>query len=74
MSNRKSIKLLTMNQVLKVTGFKSRTTIYNRIKKNCFPPACSIGLGRVRWREQDIAHWADGLPYNLSDETKHVQE
>jgi prophage regulatory protein len=59
-----SNNLLTMDQVLKLTGFKSRTTIYNRLKKHCMPPPCSVGLGQIRWRERDIAEWIDNLRPN----------
>jgi prophage regulatory protein len=47
-----SNKLLTMDRGLNLTGFKSRTTIYNRLKKSCMPPPCYVGLGQIRWRER----------------------
>ncbi len=48
MTENKSIRLLTMKQVLRATGFKSRTTVYNQVNKDCFPKPCSLGLGRIR--------------------------
>lgn len=68
-----SINLLTMDQVLKLTGFKSRTTIYNRLKKQCMPQPCSMGLGRIRWREKDIAEWIESLPVNSQYRSQHTE-
>jgi predicted DNA-binding transcriptional regulator AlpA len=50
-----------------MTGFKSRTTVYRRIssKNNNFPQPVSVGLGRLRWRERDIADWVDNLEPRL---------
>lgn len=64
MARNDSMNLLTMSQVLQLTGFKSRTTIYNRLKKQCMPQPCSVGLGKIRWREKDIAEWIDNLQPN----------
>ena len=56
-----SPSLLTMKQFMGMIGIKSRTTVYKRLKKQCLPPPCSIGLGRLRWRERDVREWIDGL-------------
>ena len=53
--------LLTMRQVMTMTGFKSRTTVYRRLASKNLPPPVSVGLGRLRWRERDIVDWVDGL-------------
>jgi prophage regulatory protein len=52
---------LTMNQVLLITKIKSRTTLYRRVKRVSFSKPCQIGLGRIRWRERDVAQWVDLL-------------
>jgi prophage regulatory protein len=62
MADRTSNRLLTFAEVQRLAQIKSRTTIYSRLKKNCFPAPCSIGLGRVRWRESDISDWVRDLP------------
>ncbi len=56
-----SNNLLTMQQVMNLAGFKSRTTVYRRLQLDCMPQPCQIGLGRLRWRERDITMWVDGL-------------
>ena len=57
-----TIALLTMNQVLQITKIKSRATVYRRLERTAFPKPCQIGLGRIRWRERDIAEWVNSLP------------
>ena len=54
--------LLTMRQVMHIAGFKSRTTIYRRVRMGCMPQPCRVGLGRIRWRESDIVAWIAQLP------------
>jgi len=62
MEQNETIALLTMNEVLKITKIKSRTTVYRRVERTTFPKPCQIGLGRIRWRERDIAQWVNSLP------------
>jgi prophage regulatory protein len=54
-------QLLTVTDVLNVTGFKSRTTLYRRARSGDFPCPCSIGAGKIRWRSGDIEDWLNGL-------------
>lgn len=53
--------LLSMNQFMQIVRIKNRTTVYKRLERQCLPPPCSIGLGRLRWRESDVRAWIDGL-------------
>lgn len=46
-------QLLTVTDVLNVTGFKSRTTLYRRARSGGFPCPCHIGAGKIRWRSGD---------------------
>lgn len=57
-------QLLTAIDVLHVTGFKSRTTLYRRAKavNGDFPKPVSIGAGKIRWRSSDIEDWLNNLP------------
>jgi prophage regulatory protein len=57
-------QLLTAIDVLHVTGFKSRTTLYRRAKavNGDFPKPVSIGAGKIRWRSRDIEDWLNSLP------------
>ena len=61
MQIRESNNLLTMRQVMNLAGFRSHTTDYRRIELKCMPQPCQIELGRLRWRERDIAAWIDCL-------------
>jgi len=54
-------QLLTVTDVLNVTGFKSRTTLYRRARSGTFPCPCNIGAGKIRWRSGDIEDWLNGL-------------
>lgn len=54
--------LLTAIDVLHVTGFKSRTTLYRRARDGSFPCPCHIGAGKIRWRSGDIEDWLNKLP------------
>ena len=54
-------QLLTVADVLNVTGFKSRTTLYRRARSGNFPSPCHIGAGKIRWRSGDIEEWLNGL-------------
>jgi prophage regulatory protein len=54
-------QLLTVTDVLNVTGFKSRTTIYRRVRKGSFPCPYHIGAGKIRWRSADVEEWLNGL-------------
>ena len=54
--------LLTTYDVLRVTGFKSRTTLYRRARSGDFPCPRHIGSGKIRWRSGDIEDWLTKLP------------
>jgi prophage regulatory protein len=54
-------KLLTVADVLRLTGFKSRTTLYRRARSGNFPSPCHIGAGKIRWRSGDIDDWLSTL-------------
>lgn len=55
--------LLTQREVMKLTGFRSRTSLYRRSKGGTFPKPVKLGLGQIRWREADIASWIQSLPH-----------
>lgn len=54
-------QLLTVAEVLKITGFKSRTTLYRRARNGRFPCPCHIGAGKIRWRSGDVEGWLSSL-------------
>lgn len=57
-----STLLLTIDDVMRLTGYKSRSTIYRLIHRKLCPRPVVIGGGRVRWRSGDIEHWLQSLP------------
>jgi prophage regulatory protein len=54
--------LLTCQEVMHLTGIRSRTTIWRRIQKGRFPSPVDLRAGRIRWRAADIAAWISALP------------
>lgn len=52
-------KLLTIGDVMAVTGL-SRSTIFNQRVAGEFPPPVKLSSQRIAWREGDIAEWIAG--------------
>jgi len=50
-------KLLTLNDVVQIVGFK-KSTIYKFIKSKNFPKPVKIGYSS-RWRLSDIQKWME---------------
>lgn len=63
MDDHKTDCLLTQREVMKLTGFRSRTSLYRRSKGGTFPKPVKLGLGQIRWRETDINNWMQSLPH-----------
>ena len=47
---------------MRLTGIRSRTTIWRRINKGTFPNPVEIGFGQIRWRKDEIENWINDLP------------
>ena len=63
MNTNQSISLLlTIDDVLRMTGYRSRSSIYRLMKRSQIPLPIMVGGGRVRWRSGDIEHWLQSLP------------
>ena len=54
--------LLTIDDVLRMTGYRSRSSIYRLMKRSQIPLPIMVGGGRVRWRSGDLEHWLKSLP------------
>ena len=54
--------LLTIDDVLRMTGYRSRSSIYRLMKRSQIPLPIMVGGGRVRWRSSEIEHWLKSLP------------
>jgi prophage regulatory protein len=55
-------ELITCQEVLRLTGIRSRSTIWRKMRKGGFPHPVDIGGGRIRWRVADISEWINALP------------
>lgn len=57
-----TVKLISAKEVLKLTGYKSRTTLWRRVKAGDFPKPIALSAHTTRWRQEDIDDWIDELP------------
>lgn len=55
-------RLLTYQEVMRATGFRSRTSIWNHVRDHSFPVPLRIGRSAIRWRASDITAWVAALP------------
>ncbi|MBS0482485.1 MAG: AlpA family phage regulatory protein [Sphingomonadaceae bacterium] len=55
-------ELLTCQEVMQLTGIRSRTTIWRRVQRGSFPAPLDFGFGRLRWKAEDISEWVNSLP------------
>ena len=53
--------LMTTREIIALVRL-SRTSIYRMTRQGRFPPPCSVGNGKIRWREDDVRAWMEGLP------------
>ena len=54
--------LLTIEDVLRMTGYKSRSSVLRLVKQQRLPAPVIVGGGRVRWRASEIDQWLKSLP------------
>jgi prophage regulatory protein len=54
--------LLTIGDVMRLTGYKSRSTIYRLVANNACPKPVSLGGDRICWRSNEIEDWLNNLP------------
>ncbi len=58
--NAMPLKFVKLPQVIAFSG-KSRSAIYDDIKKCKFPAPVKIGVRATAWRVSDLEAWANGL-------------
>ena len=58
--------LLTQRQVLAMTGYRSRTSLYRRTKAGTFPKPTQIPAGGIRWRKSELLNWIRSLQLRRS--------
>ena len=51
-----STRILRLKSVIETTGL-TRSTIYQKIADNKFPPSIQLGPRTVGWLEQDVETW-----------------
>ena len=56
----KNIKFIRMNDVLELTGIKSRTTIHNWMKQDKFPKSVRMSPRITVWDYRSIEKWQQG--------------
>ncbi|MEL6827240.1 MAG: AlpA family phage regulatory protein [Pseudomonadota bacterium] len=59
---RETTKLITVKEVLKKTGYKSRTTLWRRVRAGNFPKPIALSPHATRWKEQEVEDWIAALP------------
>ncbi len=53
-------KLLSTADVLSITGYRSRTTLWRKVRDQLFPPPVKLNGVTLRWREAEIRDWIEG--------------
>ena len=64
-------RLLTVKDVLALTGYRSRTTLWRKVKAGGFPPPRKDGSASVRWRASDVKGWIERLPAQTYRDRSH---
>jgi prophage regulatory protein len=54
--------LLTIADMMDLTGYKSRSSLYRLMKQQKCPCPIVIGGNQIRWRSGDIEDWLNSLP------------
>ena len=57
-----TVTFLTYADLMKLTGIRSRTTIFKRVQRGDFPPPLELSHGVVRFRKSEVLAWIDSLP------------
>lgn len=55
-------RLLSTSEVLTITGYRSRTTLWRKVRDELFPAPVKLNGVTLRWRENEIREWIEGAP------------
>lgn len=55
-------KLISAKEVLMLTGYKSRTTLWRRVRAGEFPAPIALSRHATRWKRAEVETWIDSLP------------
>lgn len=56
------VRLLTAAEVLRLTGYKSRTTLWRRVKAGQFPAPVALSTHATRWQSDVVEAHLRALP------------
>ncbi len=57
-----ALRLIRIDEVIRLTGLKSRVDIASRVKKGEFPRPLKIGPRAIAWHESEIRRWIESRP------------
>lgn len=57
-----TVELISAKEVLRLTGYKSRTTLWRRVKAGDFPSPIALSCHTTRWKKAEIESGVAGLP------------
>ncbi len=55
-------RLLTTKEVLSMTGYRSRATLWRKVRGRVFPAPVKLHGNALRWKEEDIQDWIEDAP------------
>jgi len=55
-------RLLSASEVLSITGYRSRTTLWRKVRDELFPAPVKLNGVTLRWRENEIREWIKDAP------------
>lgn len=55
-------KLISAKEVLQMTGYKSRTTLWRRVRAGDFPKPIALSRQATRWKKSEVEQWISALP------------
>lgn len=58
---KKNQTLLSYKDVLSITGYRSKVTIWRKVNNRTFPSPVRLSTHAIRWRKSDVDAWLDGL-------------
>lgn len=62
----KKIQLIRLRDVCEQTAL-SKTAIYRALREDRFPKPVRVGPHSVRWRQDELDEWIDGLDRSRGD-------
>lgn len=68
-----AIRFLRIGDVLALTGFRSKSTLYAKIQEGGFPRGQRLSHKMVVWPEPVIARWQDGVLGSVKEKV-HSQQ